>query len=302
MKKFEEALLEITQEGRLLQNEPMAKHTTFRVGGPTDYYLVPKREQLNVIIQCCKEYQIPYLVIGNGSNLLVSDMGIRGVVIEIGKNISEVTIEKDVLRVEAGSLLSRAARIALEESMTGMEFAAGIPGCVGGAVVMNAGAYGGEMKNILKAVTVLTPEGTEKRLTQDELELSYRHSCILQKQYIVLEAELELEYGNKNEIQKRMETLKVQRNEKQPLEYPSAGSTFKRPVGYYAGKLIMDAGLRGFQIGGAAVSAKHCGFIINKEQATASDIYNLMKEVEQRVQQQFGVTLEPEVKMVGDFA
>lgn len=301
MKKFEEALWNLTEEKRIFKEEPMAKHTTFRVGGPAEYYLMPDRKELPEVIRCCGEYQIPYLVIGNGSNLLVSDKGIRGAVIEIGKNISVIRVEEGRIYAEAGALLSKTAHTALEHGLTGMEFAAGIPGCMGGAVVMNAGAYGGEMKDIIASVTVLTKQGEEKKLRVEELDLSYRHSCIPQQEYLVLEAELALQPGKQEEIRARMEELKAKRNEKQPLEYPSAGSTFKRPEGYYAGKLIMDAGLRGFQVGGAAVSEKHCGFVINKEQASATDIYRLMQEVQQRVQQQFGVKLEPEVKMVGDF-
>lgn len=301
MKKFEEALWNLTEEKRIFKEEPMAKHTTFRVGGPAEYYLMPDRKELPEVIRCCGEYQIPYLVIGNGSNLLVSDRGIRGAVIEIGKNISAIRVEEGRIYAEAGALLSKTAHTALEHGLTGMEFAAGIPGCMGGAVVMNAGAYGGEMKDIIASVTVLTKQGEEKKLRVEELDLSYRHSCIPQQEYLVLEAELALQPGKQEEIRARMEELKAKRNAKQPLEYPSAGSTFKRPEGYYAGKLIMDAGLRGFQVGGAAVSEKHCGFVINKEQASATDIYRLMQEVQQRVQQQFGVKLEPEVKMVGDF-
>lgn len=301
MKKFEEALWNLTEEKRIFKEEPMAKHTTFRVGGPAEYYLMPDRKELPEVIRCCGEYQIPYLVIGNGSNLLVSDKGIRGAVIEIGKNISAIRVEEGRIYAEAGALLSKTAHTALEHGLTGMEFAAGIPGCMGGAVVMNAGAYGGEMKDIIASVTVLTKQGEEKKLRVEELDLSYRHSCIPQQEYLVLEAELALQPGKQEEIRARMEELKAKRNAKQPLEYPSAGSTFKRPEGYYAGKLIMDAGLRGFQVGGAAVSEKHCGFVINKEQASATDIYRLMQEVQQRVQQQFGVKLEPEVKMVGDF-
>ena len=301
MKKFEEALWNLTEEKRIFKEEPMAKHTTFRVGGPAEYYLMPDRKELPEVIRCCGEYQIPYLVIGNGSNLLVSDKGIRGAVIEIGKNISAIRVEEGRIYAEAGALLSKTAHTALEHGLTGMEFAAGIPGCMGGAVVMNAGAYGGEMKDIIASVTVLTKQGEEKKLRVEELDLSYRHSCIPQQEYLVLEAELALQPGKQEEIRARMEELKAKRNEKQPLEYPSAGSTFKRPEGYYAGKLIMDAGLRGFQVGGAAVSEKHCGFVINKEQACATDIYRLMQKVQQRVQQQFGVKLEPEVKMVVDF-
>lgn len=298
---FEKALQDLAGTDRVLMGEPMEKHTTFRVGGPADYYILPKREQLGEVIRTCRDYEVPFLLVGNGSNLLVSDKGIKGAVIEIGREIGQIRVEGERVIAQAGALLSKTAHAALEAGLTGMEFAAGIPGCVGGAVVMNAGAYGGEMKDIIESVTVLTPQGTEKKLTLDELELSYRHSSIIQNHYIVLEAELLLKKGDTDKIRGKMEELKEKRVEKQPLEYPSAGSTFKRPEGYFAGKLIMDAGLRGFQIGGAAVSEKHCGFVINKEAATASDIYRLIQEVQKEVQKQFGVWLEPEVKMVGDF-
>ena len=268
-KIFDEALKNILSEDEILKDEPMKHHTTFRVGGPAEYYLRPKKEQVAEVLRLCLTYQKEYLIIGNGSNLLVSDKGISGVVIEIGKQMDEITVDGTTIYAQAGAMLSKTAHAALEAGLTGMEFAAGIPGCVGGAVVMNAGAYGGEMKDILKSVTVLTADGQEKELTPGELDMSYRHSSI---------------------------TV-----EKQPLEYPSAGSTFKRPEGYFAGKLIMDAGLRGFQVGGAAVSEKHCGFVINKEKATASDVYRLIQEVQQEVYRQFGVKLETEVKMVGDF-
>lgn len=301
MKKFEEALFTIAGENQIRKKEPMAKHTTFRVGGDADYYAAPNKELLPKLIQCCLAYDVPYMVIGNGSNLLVSDSGIRGMVIEIGRNMSDICVEDTLIRVQAGALLSRTANEALANSLSGMEFAAGIPGCVGGAVVMNAGAYGGEIKDIIKTVTVLTKDGAEKKLSVEELDLSYRHSCIPQKEYIVIETELSLAQGKQENIQAKMNELKEQRNEKQPLEYPSAGSTFKRPEGYFAGKLVMDAGLRGFQIGGAAVSEKHCGFLINKDKASAADVYHLIQEVQKRVEQQFGVRLEPEVKMVGDF-
>jgi UDP-N-acetylmuramate dehydrogenase len=203
--------------------------------------------------------------------------------------------------VGAGALLSRIGNIALEESLTGFEFAAGIPGTIGGAVVMNAGAYGGEMKDVLETVTVLTPEGEVLVLQNEELELGYRTSIIPKKDYIVLGAVIKLAHGDKDAIKEKMTELKIQRTTKQPLEYPSAGSTFKRPVGYFAGKLIQDAGLRGFQVGGAQVSEKHCGFVINKDNATAADIVELMKQVSEIVKEKFGVELEAEVKRLGEF-
>ena len=241
------------------------------------------------------------MIIGNGSNLLVGDKGIRGVVIEMGKHAAKVKVEEDRITAEAGAMLAAVAKQAARAGLSGMEFACGIPGTIGGAVVMNAGAYGGEMKDIIRSVTVLTKAGEQKKLSLEELELSYRHSCIPENEYIVLQAELKLFPEEKEKIEARMEELKNQRVTKQPLEYPSAGSTFKRPEGYFAGKLIQDAGLRGFQVGGAQVSEKHCGFVINKEHATASDIDNLIKEVQDRVEQKFGVRLETEVKYIGEF-
>lgn len=298
---FEKELQKVMDTERVLKQEPMKKHTTFRVGGPAEYYMIPKRDEIEALIRLCNHYNIPFLIIGNGSNLLVSDRGIRGAVIEIGKEMDEIQIEGERIVVQAGALLSKTAHRAMKESLTGMEFAAGIPGCVGGAVAMNAGAYGGEIKDILSCVTILTKEGEVKKLSAKELELSYRHSIISAKEYIVLDAEFVLKKGEREQIESRMEELKEKRVEKQPLEYPSAGSTFKRPEGYFAGKLIMDAGLRGFQVGGAAVSEKHCGFVINRGDATAADIYQLIQEVQKEVSRRFGVKLEPEVKMVGDF-
>lgn len=298
---FEKSLCRVIGAERILTQEPMGRHTTFRVGGPAEYYLTPRGEELADVIKLCREQEVSYILIGNGSNLLVSDKGIRGAVIEVGKEMAQIRVEDNRIHAQAGALLSKTANAALEAGLTGMEFAAGIPGCIGGAVVMNAGAYGGEMKDIICSVTVLTEQGETKKLLPQELELSYRHSCIPEKGYVVLEVELLLQEGDREQIRGQMEELKARRLEKQPLEYPSAGSTFKRPEGYFAGKLIMDAGLRGFQVGGAAVAEKHCGFVINREAATASDIYQLIQEIQDEVQRQFGVRLEPEVKMVGDF-
>lgn len=298
---FLESLQKILEKEQYKIEEPMSSHITFRVGGNADCYVKPSIQQLPEVLELCRQYQLPFMVIGNGSNLLVGDKGIRGVVIELGKPASEVRIEEDKIIAEAGAMLSAVARQAAKEGLSGMEFASGIPGTIGGAVVMNAGAYGGEMKDIITSVTVLTKEGEKKKLSLEELDLGYRHSCIPKKEYIVLSAELHLISEEKEKIEARMEELKQQRVLKQPLEYPSAGSTFKRPEGYFAGKLIQDAGLRGFQVGGAQVSEKHCGFVINKEHATAADIDGLIKEVQHRVEQQFGVRLETEVKYVGEF-
>ena len=299
---FDSKVTNMIDETRIYKEEPMKKHTTFRVGGNADYFIVPKTiEEVKNVVALCKETDMPYYILGNGSNLLVSDKGYRGVFIQIYKEMNEICIEGDQIKVQAGALLSKIGSAALEAGLTGFEFASGIPGTIGGAVVMNAGAYGGEMKDVLEEVTALTPEGEAIVLRKEELELGYRTSIIAKKDYIVLEAKLKLEKGEKDAIKGRMDELKLQRTTKQPLEYPSAGSTFKRPEGYFAGKLIQDAGLRGFQVGGAQVSEKHCGFVINKDHATAADVWELMCQVRAIVKEKFGVELEPEVKRLGEF-
>ena len=283
------------------QQEPMKKHTTFRVGGPADLYVCPKKQELPVILGLAKKKGLAVTVIGNGSNLLVGDKGIRGLVIEVGAQMNAVEVQGNILRAQAGALLSQVAAKAAAAGLGGMEFAAGIPGSMGGAVTMNAGAYGGEMKDVIRQVTVLTQECEQKVLSREELDLSYRHSCIPKNHFLVLEAELSLTPAPEQEIRAKMAELREKRVEKQPREYQSAGSTFKRPEGYFAGKLIQDAGLRGFQVGGAQVSEKHCGFVINKDQATASDVMNLMNQVSDKVYEEFGVRLQPEVKRLGEF-
>lgn len=300
--KFYDRLVHTLDKDHVLLKELMSRHTTFRIGGAADYFVMPQTaDEVEAVIKMCRESEIPYYILGNGSNLLVGDRGFRGVIIQIGKEMSGIVIEGTALRVQAGALLSRAAKEAADHELTGMEFTAGIPGTLGGAVVMNAGAYGGEMKDILREVTVLDGEGHRKVLNNKELELGYRTSIVARNGYIVLEAVIDLDRGNKEEIQALMDELRNKRVSKQPLEYPSAGSTFKRPEGYFAGKLIDDAGLRGFQVGGAQVSEKHCGFVINKNNATAEDVMNLMKQVSEKVNEKFGVTLEPEVKRLGEF-
>ena len=295
-------LEQTVESDQFLREEPMKKHITFRVGGPAACFLTPStKEQIREILHICQEEKTPYFILGNGSNLLVSDQGFDGVVLQVYKNMNQVTVEGEHLRVQAGALLSATARKALEAGLTGMEFAAGIPGTMGGAAVMNAGAYGGEMKDILESVTVLTPEGEQKELKNEELQLGYRASVVKEKGYIVLEAVLSLKKGDPEAIKSRMDELKEQRVTKQPLEYPSAGSTFKRPEGYFAGKLIQDAGLRGYQVGGAQVSEKHCGFVINKENATAKDVVDLIHDVQRIVYEKFQVQLETEVKFLGEF-
>ncbi|MCR4955766.1 MAG: UDP-N-acetylmuramate dehydrogenase [Lachnospiraceae bacterium] len=301
MSDLKKSLLETFPDLEIKEQEPMSKHTTFRVGGPAELYITPKANQIADIVKRCQQFEMPFLIIGNGSNLLVGDLGIKGVVIEIGKNAGEIEIEQTTVKANAGAMLSVIAKEAAEHSLTGLEFASGIPGCLGGAIVMNAGAYGGEMKQVVKKVTLLTKQGELLEKTGDEMEFSYRNSIVSKKEYIVLSVEMELQKGNKDEIIACMKDLNNRRREKQPLEYPSAGSTFKRPEGYFAGKLIQDSGLSGYQVGGAKVSEKHCGFVINAGGATAADIKKLMEDVGAIVKEKYGVTLEPEVKMVGQF-
>lgn len=299
---FEEQLYTIIDKEKILKNESMKSHTTFRVGGPADYFVVPgDAEELRKLILLCRKEQMPYYVLGNGSNLLVGDRGVRGVVIQIYKEMNQIRVDGDILTAQAGASLAAVANSALEHGLTGFEFAAGIPGTLGGASVMNAGAYGGELKDVLVSVRVLTKEGEILTLSNKELKLGYRTSIIPEKGYIVLEASIRLCHGDKEEIKSRMDELREKRVSKQPLEYPSAGSTFKRPAGYFAGKLIQDAGLSGFTVGGAQISEKHSGFVINTGSATAADIRVLIYQVSQRVKEASGVELEPEVKQIGEF-
>lgn len=289
-------------EDRVFTEEAMSQHTTFKIGGPADYFMMPdKGEDVGRVIKICKEKEIPYFILGNGSNLLVGDGGYRGAVIQIYRNMSSVTVEGNEITAQAGALLSAVAAAAKNASLTGFEFAGGIPGTIGGAVVMNAGAYGGEMKDVLTEVTVMNAEGDIFTLPTEELELGYRTSIIKTAGYIVLEAKIRLKEGDPEVIRETMKDLTIRRTTKQPLEYPSAGSTFKRPEGYFAGKLIMDSGLAGYQVGGAQVSEKHCGFVINAGDATARDVRTLMDNVRDIVYKKYGVTLEPEVKFLGEF-
>lgn len=283
-------------------DEPMAKHTTFRVGGNADFFVeAGSPEELSNIIKYLKQTERSYLILGNGSNLLVGDKGYEGVVLHLGSRFNRIEMEGNTVTAQAGALLSAVSKAAARAGLTGLEFASGIPGTVGGAVVMNAGAYGGEMKQVVSKVTVMTEEGEILELDNDTMEFGYRTSIIKNRPFIALEAQLTLMPGEMAEIQEKMEDFAARRKSKQPLEYPSAGSVFKRPEGYFAGKLIMDAGLRGYRIGGAQVSEKHCGFIINLGNATAADISELIDEVTERVKEQFSVTLEPEVIRIGTF-
>lgn len=299
---FYQKLKNIVSQEYIMTDEPMKNHTTFRVGGPADYFVMPQEAgEIREVAALCRREEIPYYIVGNGSNLLVSDQGYRGVIVQICRSMSRIEVEGTIIRAQAGALLSAVAARALEHELTGFEFAAGIPGTIGGATVMNAGAYGGEMKDVLKKVTVLTPEGKILEIGREDLEMGYRTSVISRKGYVTLEAQIELKKGDRTQIRAVMDDLKNRRISKQPLEYPSAGSTFKRPEGYFAGKLIQDSGLAGFCVGGAQVSEKHCGFVINKGQATAADISELMRQVSDKVEERFGVKLEPEVKRLGEF-
>lgn len=295
-------LCETVTAENVLTDEPMDRHTTFRVGGPADFFVTPaNEEQVRDTVLLLEKENVPYYVMGNGSNLLVGDKGFRGVIIQIAKKMNQIRVDGETIYAQSGALLSRVAAQALANGLTGFEFASGIPGTLGGAVMMNAGAYGGEMKQVLANACVLTKVGEIRGIPADLMELGYRTSIFSKNQDIVLSAELKLERGNEENIRNYMEELKEKRVSKQPLEYPSAGSTFKRPEGYFAGKLIQDAGLRGFQVGGAQVSEKHCGFVINRNQATAADILSLMEQVADKVEAQFGVRLEPEVKRIGEW-
>ena len=303
-----ELLTDVVGEDKILFDEPMSAHTTFRIGGKADALLtLSDFREIRAVTDFAGNFNIPYTFIGNGSNLLVSDEGIEGIVIMLKNSDYEASPEeledgRALFRVPAGASLSLFAKQAAKLGYKGTEFAAGIPGSVGGGVAMNAGAYGGEIKDIIVSATVLDKKLNKKVLTATELELEYRNSAVLENGYVVLEAEFILERGSAEESLAIISELNGRRRDKQPLEYPSAGSTFKRPEGYFAGKLIQDAGLAGYAVGGAQVSEKHCGFVINKGGATAKDVYRLIAHVQQVVYEQFGVTLETEVRFVGDFS
>lgn len=303
---FIDKLTDTAGEDCVRINEPMRLHTTFRIGGPADYFVTPATEEvLADVIRLCIQEDVPYFIIGNGSNLLVSDAGFRGVIIRLCKNLDQVDYDicSDRLYVTAGAgiLLSRLAHMVCDMGFEGFEFATGIPGTLGGGVTMNAGAYGGEIKDHLLWTDVLTREGRILHLHQPELDLSYRHSRIMTEDLIVLKACFCFPKGDQEAIAGKVQDLSDQRREKQPLEYPSAGSTFKRPEGYFAGKLIQDCGLKGYSVGDAQVSEKHSGFVINKGGACAADVMALIRHVQETVFMEFGVRLETEVRMLGDF-
>jgi len=289
-------------EGNILENEEMSRHTTFRVGGPAGIMvMVDNDDQLSSLIRYMNLVERPYFILGNGSNLLVSDKGYDGVIFKLSGEYTKLKVSENRIETGAAVMLSAVARMAAENGLSGMEFASGIPGSVGGAIVMNAGAYDGEMSRIVESVTVVGKDGEILTLDNDTMEFGYRKSVIKNYNYVVTKVTLKLSPGNKSEILDMMEDFAQRRRSKQPLEFPSAGSTFKRPEGYFAGKLIMDAGLRGFSIGGARVSDKHCGFVVNQGNASASDIYDVICHVTEVVKEKFGVTLEKEVILLGDF-
>ena len=300
-REFIDKLLTIVDKNNVYLDEPMSKHTTFRIGGNADVFIEIAADEIEKVIEACNSEDVAYTVIGNGSNVLVGDKGIRGVTIKNRKRMSNIKVEDDVVEAEAGALLSKTANNALNANLSGMEFASGIPGSVGGAVLMNAGAYGGEIKDILVSANVLTPKGVVKCYSKEELELSYRHSKIMDEGGIILSAKFNLESGVYDDIKSTMQELNGRRVDKQPLNYPSAGSTFKRPEGHFAGKLIEESDLRGYRVGGAMVSEKHCGFVINYDNASAMDVRNLMNDVSKKVYEDSNVRLEPEVRFIGEF-
>lgn len=295
-----QALRKFVPEENICLQESMASHTTFRIGGLADCFVqLENTEQLIKVQKYLSQVGVPFFILGNGSNLLVSDAGFRGVILQIGPKMNRVTVEGNVIVAQAGASMAQIARTAMEHELTGMEFASGIPGTIGGGVVMNAGAYGGELSQIVTQVNVVNNEGEIMELDNETMEFGYRTSTIRNNPFTVTEVILRLEKGDRRQIRERMEELAAKRRDKQPLEYPSAGSTFKRPAEHYAGQLIMEAGLRGFQCGGAKVSDKHCGFVINTGNATAEDVRKLIREVQARVKDQFNVDLETEVLFLG---
>ncbi len=297
-----EYIKETVPEEDIFLNEPMKMHTTFRAGGEAAMLLrISSIDQLVRIVPFLTSSNQPFFVKGNGSNLLVSDKGYDGVILELSNQFNDICVINDVIRADAGAMMSQIANKALAAGLGGFEFASGIPGTIGGGTVMNAGAYGGELKDVIDTVTVLNSDGSVEEIANKDMEFGYRTSILKTKKAIVLSVTIKLSPKNPSEIEVLMNDLNQRRRDKQPLEYPSAGSTFKRPEGYFAGKLIMDSGLADFTVGGAAVSPKHCGFVINKGKATATDIYKVICEVQNRVKKDSGVLLEPEIIMLGDF-
>lgn len=293
--------MDLTNIGRVKEHYPMKEVTSFEIGGPVDYFIEPEtEEELIRTVLRLEEEKIPWMIMGKGTNMVVSDKGIRGAVIRMGAFFEDIKIEGNRVIAEGGASMRRVAEAARRENLTGLEFAHGIPGAIGGAMTMNAGAYGGEMKDVVESVRVLHRGGTIEVLSNEELHFEYRNSRVYTDNLIVLSATFSLEPGDGALIQEQMDDLWNRRLTKQPLEYPSAGSTFKRPVGYYAGQLIDQAGLRGLRHGDAQVSEKHCGFVINRGNATCQEVVELIRTVQEAVYQKHGVELETEVKVLGE--
>lgn len=298
--EFGKQLSRIVDPINIKENEPMKAHTSFKVGGPVDFMIYPNSfEEIKDVVKLCKEYDMPYYILGNGSNLLVKDGGVRGVAIKLTK-LNSITVNGDYITADCGATLYKVACMALENNLAGFEFASGIPGSVGGALAMNAGAYNGEMCQVVYKTLVLDDKGEYQELYLENLQLSYRSSIILKHNYVVLQVTYKLKQGDKEAIKNRIDDLARRRREKQPLEFPSAGSTFKRPDGYFAAKLIEDTGLKGTNVGDAEVSTKHSGFIINKGEASASDILNLIKLVQDQVKEKYNIDLCTEVRIIGE--
>lgn len=302
MKLFCDELKKNLGDSVIYEDEMMSGHTTFKVGGPADIFVIPDSiESVKKVVSYCKEREVEWFVIGRGSNLLVKDGGFRGVIICLYNTLNQITVENETtIRAGAGALLSKIAMTAADNDLSGFEFASGIPGSLGGAIAMNAGAYGGEIKNCIRSALVIDDDMNIVTLSAKELNLGYRTSIIKEKNYVVLEASFSFEKGNKEEIIDKMNSLNAKRREKQPLEYPSAGSTFKRPKGHFAGKLIQDCDLGGYRVGGASISLKHCGFVVNDNNASAAEILQVIQDAKKTVYEKFGVELEPEVRIIGE--
>lgn len=304
MQNLQECIAKLQQflpDEAVLLNEPMSKHTTFKIGGPADCFVMPSTiEEAIAVIKTVKEFAVPLTMLGNGSNLLVMDKGIRGVVVNLNERFAKISRNGNFIKAQCGALMADVSKFAGEASLTGLEFAVGIPGSIGGCIFMNAGAYDGEIKNVVNHVVAINADGELLEYTQEEAQFGYRHSIFQDNNNLILEVELKLSEGNKKEILAKMADLTNRRETKQPLEYPSAGSTFKRPPGYFAGTLIDQTGLKGLTVGGAQVSKKHAGFVVNIGGATAQDVLDLIKEVQNRVYKAHGVKLYPEVKMIGE--
>ena len=298
----EKIIQEITDtagSGNVFRNEPMSLHVTMKVGGPSELFVTPPSEEVLIkLLKIISENDLPYYVIGNGSNVIVKDEGCSGIMICFSRNFSKIEVSENTITAQAGALLKDISDAAYENSLTGFEFACGIPGSAGGAAGMNAGAYGGEMKDVIRQVRALTPEGDVRIISNEQMDFGYRHSICSEESLIITQVVYELEKGDRALIKAAVDDLTAKRNEKQPLEYPSSGSTFKRPEGYFAGKLIMDSGLKGYSVGGAQVSEKHCGFVINKNNAKAADVLALIEYIKETVYEKQGVRLECEVKIL----